>query len=191
MEKIEFKILALTLGIVIFVVYQSTISPVVYLGDSGELTAAAFSLVIPHGSGYPLYTLLGKLFCLIPIGNVGFRMNLMSVFFAMATLWLVYSLIVRITASQTAAFLGSPYFGVSIGVLVPNSRCRGLCPSRFFCSASCQDPMVVGREAGVSHSDSICVCNRDQLWQPPSDGHVGAGGLIHNPIRGQKDHIQP
>jgi tetratricopeptide (TPR) repeat protein len=107
MEKIEFKIIPIALGIVIFVVYQSTISPVVYLGDSGELTAAAFSLGIPHGSGYPLYTLLGKLFCLIPIGNVGFRMNLMSVFFAVATLWLVYSLIVRITASKQAAFVGA------------------------------------------------------------------------------------
>jgi tetratricopeptide (TPR) repeat protein len=82
-------------------------SPVVYLGDSGELTAAAFSLGIPHGSGYPLYTLIGKLFCLIPLGNVGFRMNLMSVFFAVATLWLVYSLIVRITASNLAAFVGA------------------------------------------------------------------------------------
>jgi len=107
MGKIEFKIIPLILGIFIFVVYQGTISPVVYLGDSGELTAAAFSLGIPHGSGYPLYTLLGKLFCLIPIGNVGFRMNLMSVFFAMATLWLVYSLIVRITASKLAAFVGA------------------------------------------------------------------------------------
>jgi tetratricopeptide (TPR) repeat protein len=93
--------------IISFVVYQSTMSPIVYLGDSGELTAAAFSLGIPHGSGYPLYTLLGKIFCLIPIGNVGFRMNLMSVFFAMATLWLVYSLIVRMTSSKLAASVGS------------------------------------------------------------------------------------
>ena len=88
-----------------FVVYLSTMSPVVYLGDSGELTAAAFSLGVPHGSGYPLYTLIGKIFCLIPLGNVGFRMNLMSAFFAVATLWLVYSLIVRITGSKLAAFV--------------------------------------------------------------------------------------
>ena len=107
MEKIEFKLMPLIPGIFIFVVYLSTISPVVYLGDSGELTAAAFSLGIPHGSGYPLYTLLGKLFCLIPIGNVGFRMNLMSAFFAVATLLLVYSLIVKITASNLAAFVGA------------------------------------------------------------------------------------
>jgi tetratricopeptide (TPR) repeat protein len=95
------------LSILSFVVYLGTMSPVVYLGDSGELTAAAFSLGIPHGSGYPLYTLIGKLFCLIPLGNVGFRMNLMSAFFASATLWLVYFLVCRITASKLAAFVGA------------------------------------------------------------------------------------
>ena len=97
--------------IISFTVYQSTMSPVVYLGDSGELTAAAFSLGIPHGSGYPLYTLLGKIFCLIPIGNIGFRMNLMSSFVAVATLWLVYSLILKNTASNIAAFVGTLILG--------------------------------------------------------------------------------
>jgi tetratricopeptide (TPR) repeat protein len=101
------SIFLLILIIASFFVYITTTSPVVYLGDSGELTAAAFSLGIPHGSGYPLYTLIGKVFCLIPLGNTGFRMNLMSVFFAVVTLWLVYSLIVRITASNLAAFVAT------------------------------------------------------------------------------------
>jgi len=88
-------------------VYLGTISPVVYLGDSGELTAAAFSLGIPHGSGYPLYSLAGKLFCMIPLGNVAFRMNLMSTCFAVITAWLVYSIIFKITSSKIAAFVGA------------------------------------------------------------------------------------
>ena len=105
MGRVRLNVTGLFLCISSFVVYLSTMSPVVYLGDSGELTAAAFSLGVPHGSGYPLYTLIGKIFCLIPLGNVGFRMNLMSAFFAVATLWLVYSLIVRITGSKLAAFV--------------------------------------------------------------------------------------
>jgi len=96
----------LILTISIFAVYLGTICPTVYLGDSGELIAAAFSLGIPHGSGYPLYTIVGKLFCLIPLGNIGFRMNLMSAFFAVMTVWLVYSLIYRITNSKVGAFTG-------------------------------------------------------------------------------------
>ena len=107
MKKAKPDLTPLLMSTLTFVVYLSTMSPVVYLGDSGELTAAAFSLGIPHGNGYPLYALLGKLFCLVPIGNAGYRMNLMSAFFAVATLWLVYGLIVRITSSKLAAFVGT------------------------------------------------------------------------------------
>ncbi|MBW2173558.1 MAG: DUF2723 domain-containing protein, partial [Deltaproteobacteria bacterium] len=94
-------------GALLFVVYLSTICPTVYLGDSGELTAAAFSLGIPHNSGYPLYAQLGKLFSLVPVGPIAFRMNLMSSLFAVLTVWLVYSLILRITSSKLSAFSGA------------------------------------------------------------------------------------
>jgi tetratricopeptide (TPR) repeat protein len=93
--------------IISFIIYLSTICPTVYSGDSGELTVAAYSLGIPHPSGYPLYALLGKLFCLIPIGNIGFRMNLMSVFFSLGTVWIVYSIIYKITSSVVASIFGA------------------------------------------------------------------------------------
>ena len=73
------------LVISLFGVYLSTICPTVYLGDSGELTTAAYCLGIPHNSGYPLYTLLGNLFCFLPLGNIAFRVNLMSTVFAVLT----------------------------------------------------------------------------------------------------------
>jgi len=95
------------LGITLFSIYLYTTSPTVYLGDSGELTAAAFSLGIPHNSGYPLYSMLGKLFCLIPLGNIGFRMNLMSIFFSVLTVVLVYTIIFRLTASILASLVAS------------------------------------------------------------------------------------
>lgn len=95
------------LSMSVFAVYLSTICPTVYVGDSGEFTAAAFCLGIPHNSGYPLYSLLGKLFCFIPLGHIGFRLNLMSTFFAVLTVWLVYSFILKITSSQVSAFVGA------------------------------------------------------------------------------------
>ena len=94
------------LSIIVVGVYLITVCPTVYLGDSGELTAAAFCLGIPHNSGYPLYVLMGKLFCLIPAGSIGFRANIMSCFFGAGTVWLVYSLIWTMTASKVAAFAG-------------------------------------------------------------------------------------
>ncbi|MBW2028481.1 MAG: DUF2723 domain-containing protein [Deltaproteobacteria bacterium] len=95
------------LVILSFGVYLATISPTVYLGDSGELSAAAFSLGIPHNSGYPLYSLAGKIFCLIPIGNLGFRMNLVSGAFAVGCLWLVYRFVAGMGTSGVAAFSSS------------------------------------------------------------------------------------
>jgi Protein O-mannosyl-transferase TMEM260-like/TPR repeat len=86
-----------------FSVYLITTCPSIYLGDSGELTAAAFSLGIPHNSGYPLYCLVGKLFCLLPVGNIGFRLNLMSCFFSAASVCLVAFFILRMTHSWIAA----------------------------------------------------------------------------------------
>ena len=70
-------------------VYLLTLCPTVYLGDSGELSAAAFCLGVPHGSGYPLYVLLGKVFCLLPFGSVGFRMNLMAAVCGVLGVWAV------------------------------------------------------------------------------------------------------
>jgi 4-amino-4-deoxy-L-arabinose transferase-like glycosyltransferase len=95
------------LALLSFLIYLSTLCPSVYLGDSGELSAAAFSLGVAHPSGYPLYALVGKVFCLIPIGNVGFRMNLMSAVFGVLAVWLVYSLIERITRSKVGAWTGA------------------------------------------------------------------------------------
>ncbi len=95
------------LSLLLFGVYVSTACPTIYMGDSGELTAAAFSLGIPHNSGYPLYALLGRLFCFLPLGHIAFRVNLMSAIFAVLTVWVVYSLILEMTASRVSAFAGA------------------------------------------------------------------------------------
>jgi hypothetical protein len=102
-KKLTAKQVLLPSFILPFVFYLMTSCPSVYLGDSGELTAAAFSIGIPHNSGYPLYCLVGKFFCLLPIGNIGFRMNLMSCFFSAAAVCLVVSFVLGLTSSGIAA----------------------------------------------------------------------------------------
>jgi tetratricopeptide (TPR) repeat protein len=91
----------------VFIAYLNTVCPTVYVGDSGELTAAAFSLGIPHPSGYPLFALIGKLFCLIPFGSIAFRVNLMSVVFSSTTVLIVYSIIYRFTSSNLSSIFGA------------------------------------------------------------------------------------
>jgi len=82
---------ALALGL--FCIYALGACRTIYVGDSGELVAAVYTLGIPHPSGYPLYVLLGKLWtCLVPIGSIAFRMSLFSAACAALACALLYRL---------------------------------------------------------------------------------------------------
>ena len=102
-----------------FFVYFYTLAPTVYRLDSAELSAAAYNLGVPHATGYPLYLLLGKVFTLLPVGDVGYRLNLMSAIFAAGSVTVVYllaSLVSRraVLSLVIAGSLGfSYYFWVS------------------------------------------------------------------------------
>ncbi|RMG28223.1 MAG: DUF2723 domain-containing protein, partial [Methanobacteriota archaeon] len=77
-----------------FVLYLLTLAPTVTFEDSGELITAAYHLGIPHQPGYPLFTLLGRIFSLIPVGTIAYRLNLMSAFFtALGAMWLSWTII--------------------------------------------------------------------------------------------------
>jgi len=93
-----------------FLVYLKTLCPTFTIGDSGELIAAAYTLGIPHPPGYPLYCLLGKLFSFLPFGNVAYRFNLMSAFFASLTVGFLYLILLRFVRPM-AAFTGALFFG--------------------------------------------------------------------------------
>ncbi|MCF8378258.1 MAG: DUF2723 domain-containing protein [Bacteroidales bacterium] len=73
-----------------FAIYILTLAPDITLEDSGELITAAKHLGVPHEPGYPLFTMLGKLFTFLPIGNIAYRLNLMSAFFSALAGALVY-----------------------------------------------------------------------------------------------------
>ena len=59
-------------------VYVATLYPSVPGGDSGEFVVAAQELGVAHPPGYPLYTLLGKIFTWLPTGTVAWRVNLLT-----------------------------------------------------------------------------------------------------------------
>jgi len=80
-----------------FIIYLKTLCPTVYWGDSAELIAVAANLGIAHPSGYPTYTLLGKLFTLIPYGNIAWRVNLMSAFLASLAVLMLYLICYRLS----------------------------------------------------------------------------------------------
>lgn len=73
-----------------FAVYLVTLQKDILPADSGEfqLTVTTMTGVL-HQPGYPLYTLAGKVFTLLPLGTPALRLNLMSALLAAGTLALV------------------------------------------------------------------------------------------------------
>ena len=61
------KYYAVLTGLLVFIVYITTLAPSVVEIDSGELAAVQSTLGIAHPTGYPLFTILGYLFHLIPL----------------------------------------------------------------------------------------------------------------------------
>jgi len=74
-------------------IYTLTLCPTVFWDDAGELIAAAYTLGVPHPPGHPLYAIVGKLFTLIPLGSIAWRVNFMSAFFGALSCLLVYKII--------------------------------------------------------------------------------------------------
>jgi 4-amino-4-deoxy-L-arabinose transferase-like glycosyltransferase len=93
--------------------YVYTLAPTVLSSNSGEFQFVADVLGIAHPPGYPLYTVLGKLFTLIPIGDVAYRVNLMSAFFAALTLALVSRTVRRVTDSALGGIVGALALGTA------------------------------------------------------------------------------
>jgi 4-amino-4-deoxy-L-arabinose transferase-like glycosyltransferase len=82
---------ATVLGGVAFALYAATLAPTVLAGDGGEFQFVPYVLGVAHPTGYPLYTLLGWLWShLLPVGDVAYRMNLFSAFWAALAVALVY-----------------------------------------------------------------------------------------------------
>jgi len=82
--------------IVSLATYLMTVQPTVPFWDCGEFTAAAVNQQVPHPPGAPLFLMLGKLFNLLPFGDPGWRVNLLSVFASAATVMILYFITVKV-----------------------------------------------------------------------------------------------
>ncbi|MGQ9714340.1 MAG: glycosyltransferase family 117 protein [Anaerolineae bacterium] len=72
--------LAFALAVAGCALYVRTLAPsvVALFDDSLEFQLVCYQLGIAHPTGYPLYTLLGKLFTFLPVGDAAYRVNLLS-----------------------------------------------------------------------------------------------------------------
>lgn len=93
------------------VLFLRTMAPSVFWGDSAAFATSNSILGLPHSPSFPLYTMLGRLFNLIPHMDPAFASNLMSAFFAALSVMVFFLLIKQmaevpiIQASRKKTFL--------------------------------------------------------------------------------------
>jgi hypothetical protein len=93
--------------------YVRTLAPTVYGVDSADLTTAAYLLGIAHPPGSPAYLLIGHAFTWLPIGDVGYRVNLLSAVAGALTSFFVYRIVARLS--------GDAWLGVATAWLIATS----------------------------------------------------------------------
>ena len=93
------KIVAGLIFFVTTVIYLSTLAPTVAFWDCGEFITTAYTLGIPHPPGAPFYTLLGRIFSMLPFGEIAFRVNLLSAAAGIGTVVLIYLCTVRLLST--------------------------------------------------------------------------------------------
>jgi tetratricopeptide (TPR) repeat protein len=71
----------------VFIIYLFTLAPSVVQIDSGELAAVQITLGIAHPTGYPLFTIIGYLFSLIPLPFTKiFQLNILAAIYCSAAI---------------------------------------------------------------------------------------------------------
>jgi hypothetical protein len=107
---------AALVAVALFIVFATTAIRTVGSEDDGLFILSSYFLGIEHPPGYPLFTLIGHLFSLLPFGSVAYRVHLASAVFGALTgaaAWLCARLLCpgRLPAYLTALGLGlSPVF---------------------------------------------------------------------------------
>src|SRR5437879_11398032 len=67
--------------VALFSLYAYSAPRTVALEDDGLFIMSSYFLGLSQPPGYPLHSLLGKLFTLLPVGSIAFRVHLLSGFF--------------------------------------------------------------------------------------------------------------
>jgi len=149
---------AALIGLSALALYIRTLAPSLLWGDSAEFQTLSYTLGMTHPSGYMTQIMLGKLFTYIPVGNIAYRVNLMSAFFGALAVAQVY-LIVRILG-------GWPIAGIS--------ACMMLALSQLF-----------WRRALVAESYAIAASMVATIWllflfwrRTQNWGYLFAAGLV-------------
>ncbi len=118
------RVLAGVSFLITLITYTLTLQPSVPFWDCGEFSAATAWQQVPHPPGAPLFLLVARWFHMIPIGDPGWRINMVSAVASAFTAALVYLITVKLIERwrpfkenrSTASYVGT-YGGGLIAAL--------------------------------------------------------------------------
>lgn len=91
-------------AVFVFIVYLFTIAPSVVQIDSGELAAVQSTLGIAHPTGYPLFSIIGYFFSLVPLPFTKiFQLNLLAAIYCSAAVG-VFTYTVKLCLDNLTSF---------------------------------------------------------------------------------------
>jgi hypothetical protein len=98
-----------------FALYLRTLAPSVaeLFDDSLEFQLVGYKLAIAHPTGYPFYTLILKLFTLLPVGEIAYRTNLSSAILGAVAVALVYRIVLKLTDAILPSLLSAAALAVT------------------------------------------------------------------------------
>jgi hypothetical protein len=101
-------LIASLLGLMSLTVYWLTLTPSLsqQSPDGTELATVPCILGLAHSPGYPLYTWLGKLFCMLPMGDAAHRINFMSAVMGALAVACLYLIGIRLLDSRMGSKVG-------------------------------------------------------------------------------------
>lgn len=94
-------------------VYAATAPRTVALEDDGLFILSSYFLGIEHPPGYPLHTLFGHLFTLLPVGSVAFRVHMLSAFFGALTCAFIWMCVQTLLRERLLAYFAAFGLGLS------------------------------------------------------------------------------
>ena len=100
-------------AVVVFVLYAASAPRTVTLEDSGIFVMSSDVAGISHPPGYPIHSVLGKLFTLLPVGSVAFRVHLLSAMFGALSCGALFTIARFLTASRLIAYVVALAYAVS------------------------------------------------------------------------------
>ena len=97
----------------LFILYAASAPRTVTLEDSGIFIMSSDAAGISHPPGYPIHSLLGKLFSFLPLGSVAFRVHLLSALFGALSCAVLFWIAHFLTATRIIAYAVAFGYGVS------------------------------------------------------------------------------